>query len=268
MDSVIKNGKQTGEKIENYSLKSLSTIAGFIEQASTARGNESVKHIGDKLIPGSTMADLAIREAAIVKKAEQRAEAIIVAAQEEAERITAAARAKANEIMSQASEEGFKRGVTLGEEHFKALICSAEQLSDVISGLANPIDDCQLHDIMQFAVAIAAKVVKTELRCNPEVIMSNIKDSLNRCRRMPRVTIKINPDDEVLVSDRLSELRSVYGIDTLIIVSDSNISRGGCSLETEMGNIDATIDTQLREIASELLNDLNTETAEEDSCEN
>ena len=66
-----------------------------------------------------------------------------------------------------------------------------------------------------------------------------------------QVRIRVNPDDYHIVNnDRASLMRMVEGLKDFELAIDSKVARGGCIIETNLGNIDARLETQLSAIAT------------------
>ena len=63
-----------------------------------------------------------------------------------------------------------------------------------------------------------------------------------------KICVKINPLDYSKLSEISQDLMQVSTKSDVEIQSDVSISKGGCYVETEMGVIDATIETRIDQI--------------------
>ena len=67
------------------------------------------------------------------------------------------------------------------------------------------------------------------------------------------ISVRVNPKDlEVVNSNRPELVRFCGGARGMSVESDENISKGGCVVSTNFGEIDATIDSALNEIEEKL----------------
>lgn len=88
---------------------------------------------------------------------------------------------------------------------------------------------------------------------NRELISRVVKNALATVRNQKKVTVIVNPTDSDFVHERVNELLALYpAINTIDVLSDARVQAGGCKIETEMGVVDATLDTQLEAIRKSL----------------
>ena len=67
------------------------------------------------------------------------------------------------------------------------------------------------------------------------------------------ITIRLNPKDVDIISTHKPELlRSVDGIKGINLEQDERISRGGCVVDSNYGEVDATIDSLMKDIEDRL----------------
>lgn len=84
-----------------------------------------------------------------------------------------------------------------------------------------------------------------ELQLRPEHIQSVVERELERVRRARSVELRVHPADLPLLPStgelcRRSELRGA-----LTISADPSIERGGCMLRSNLGEVDARLETRL-----------------------
>ena len=61
------------------------------------------------------------------------------------------------------------------------------------------------------------------------------------------ITLRVNPDDVALVTQGAADVLAARGAR---IVSDTSVQRGGCLVESDIGVIDASIETRWRRAAA------------------
>lgn len=107
-------------------------------------------------------------------------------------------------------------------------------------------------DLVRLAIAIARKIVGREINTDPEVIAGVVKASLERMRQQEVLRVRIHPDFKAKVSENLARL----GASHVEVLGDPTCERGAVLFETSRGNLDASVETQLREIERGLIDKL------------
>jgi flagellar assembly protein FliH len=108
--------------------------------------------------------------------------------------------------------------------------------------------------VMTLALAVAERIVKRELRFDESIVLEQIKEAVRRVIGVERVKIRVHPDDEQTIREHRPELLMVAdSVREVIIEPDPKIERGGCILESDSGNIDARLATQLEALETALM---------------
>ena len=63
--------------------------------------------------------------------------------------------------------------------------------------------------------------------------------------------------DEYIKEIKSQLFKEIHGVEKIDILENKSIERGGCILETSMGTIDATINTQLEIVYEKLIESIN-----------
>ena len=204
----------------------------------------------------------------------QEARSIILDARKEAARIVAEARTKADEAHAGAGQkgygEGFARGREEGYAHGKrqahqdaqeslsadmsALADLARRIVGEMAGQRNELVEQARQELLEFALELAAKVVGEVAVGDVAAAKANLQKVLTMAQGQAQVTVKVNPQqlDDLKRHCRpvLEAMSSGLAVE---LVGDPEIAAGGLKLHSGRGVIDATIGTQLRNIASALL---------------
>jgi flagellar assembly protein FliH len=107
--------------------------------------------------------------------------------------------------------------------------------------------------LAQAATQLARQVVRSELATNPELIAGVAREALaNLLLSARHVTVHVHPDDMPLVAQGAAEEIERRGAR---LVASSNVARGGCIVESDVGGIDADIETRWRRAAATLGDD-------------
>lgn len=100
------------------------------------------------------------------------------------------------------------------------------------------------------AVSLARQVVRSELQGNPGLVVQVAEEALETLLLSARhVTVRVHPDDHALVAHGAAETLAARGGR---LVADTAITRGGCIVESDIGIIDASLETRWRRAAAAL----------------
>ena len=149
--------------------------------------------------------------------------------------------------------QGEKDGYELGETRARKIIEKIEGLLDEMVGLKSGLVRQYEKDMLATIFATAEKVVHTHVAMNDTAVKDNILAALELVAEKREVTLKINPEDFEYVEKLRPELFSSHTqIKSVMITSDPAVTRGGCRLETSNGDVDASIESQLKIIQQSL----------------
>ncbi|WP_419193026.1 FliH/SctL family protein [Kolteria novifilia] len=107
---------------------------------------------------------------------------------------------------------------------------------------------------LRFVTEMARKVVRRELQDPSGIARQALAEAIRSIGSGSQVVIHLSPRDAETLDMSSEDFRLLNrGIDKVRIVTDPRMTPGGCLVQTEYGEIDATIETQLRRIEEELL---------------
>lgn len=128
------------------------------------------------------------------------------------------------------------------------------QALEEVSRLRGSLLQNSSNDMLRLVMSIVRQVLHAETSVNPQVIIETIGRALNMAVRADYYHVRVNPADlETVTEHKPLFLASINGLKNLSFQPDPGISRGGCLLESEIGEVDATIDGQLDQIHRSLL---------------
>jgi len=167
-----------------------------------------------------------------------------------AERIVTEARRQAEVIEQTAYQEGFAQGERAGMEFGQQKIEPiAKTLDSIVQSLLrvreNMIKQVE-SELIHVAFAIATRILHKELLLHPEDVLGVAREALKRTVRGVKMTMRINPVDLQYFQQAgkiLPELAKHS--ERLVLQPDYEVTRGGVIVETESGEIDATLESQL-----------------------
>lgn len=180
-------------------------------------------------------------------------EAILEHARQEAAHCLQEARVKAEAIKTGAYQEGFQQGLDQGQEkinqHFHAVIQSFCQATEGIFALRQKFLSQAEDDIVTLACKLAEKIISHEIQTQPDIFTTILHQALDRSSSSDCIVVYMNPNDLQIAQKQQHNLIEHLGkVRQLTIETDETIERGGCIVRTDLGEIDARIDVQIKEL--------------------
>lgn len=163
-----------------------------------------------------------------------KADALLDAAEKKA----AETQKKAEEAYERKREEGYRDGLEEGKlEH-------AEKMMETILSSVEFIEG--IEDTLVSVVNQAIRKIIGDMD-DKERIVRIVRNALNSVRGQQNVTVRVAPADEEVVAQALSAMTAgSSGSAFLTIVADARLPRNSCILESELGVVDASLETQLK----------------------
>lgn len=204
----------------------------------------------------------------------RQAERILSDARVEADRIIADSRAEAEQLIDSADtvghERGYERGLAEGREagreegRQEVLDTLKPQINELIAGWNKSLEQWETdreemllaarEDVLTFAFALAQKIILRAIEHDPSIVRDQLESALKMLTKPTAVSVRVHPEDKACIEDAMPNLLEQFaGCEHLGVREDDSISRGGCIVNTNGGQIDATIETQLARIAEALL---------------
>lgn len=149
---------------------------------------------------------------------------------------------EAQAIKEKAYDDGYRDGLQAVQGDIEILRGIFEQLMLTRQKALEGLTD----DIAPIAVEIAERILKTEIACDEELVNTIVHDTLHKLDRKTRsVLIKVNPDDLAIVKKFVNDHPPSHLEAEMLVIQDPLIARGGCTVETDSGLIDASFSTRL-----------------------
>lgn len=160
-----------------------------------------------------------------------------------------------------ASEQGFRDGETSARQKLEAQSRAAvEKLAEAIAAVSQERKDALRRaeaDAVHLAVEIARRVLHRELSVDPGALEGLVKAALEKLVNHEILRVRVHPALEKLLAECMARATRGQSIET---VADPSLPFGGVIFEISRGALDASLDTQLREIERGLIDELKTRT--------
>jgi flagellar assembly protein FliH len=149
-----------------------------------------------------------------------------------------------------ARAEGYAEGLAAGRVEADQAGGYMKRLAESFSATLDNLDFRLADMVLDLALDVARKVVSGELSVRPERILDVVNLALKEMAETSReARLLLNPEDAVLVRPHLDQ---VLDKNRLRIVEDARIERGGCLIETQQGDLDATLPARWRQVVQVL----------------
>lgn len=262
MEPVEEAGEYTGPTVDDLRREAEEFRKGF--DAEKERMLAAARAEAEKIRADAERA--AFEE---VKRKNAQAQKIRQEAEDEGRRILAEAAKKAAELESdikgrvaQMEREAFEKGLAEGRERGYAegraeagrLVERLHTiLAKAIEKRGEIIQESETQ-IINLVLLIVKKVIKVISENQKNVVINNVVQALRKLRSRGDVVIRVNLADLQLTSEHVKDfMKMVENVKSITVLEDSSVDKGGCIIETDFGQIDGRISSQLHEIEEKIL---------------
>ena len=153
-------------------------------------------------------------------------------------------------------QTGLNLAVALAEAGAN-LVSAADALGEAlreISRLREGTLRRSTEDMVRLVMVIAEQVIGAEIATRPEFVLETLKQAMHHALKTDEYQVRVHPDDLAVVTDNKPLfMAAVSGLKNIRLETDPAITRGGCVVESQLGQVDATLDSRLDEIRRSLL---------------
>ncbi len=193
-----------------------------------------------------------------------RAEQYVQSVQNRAAQIVQEAHRKSEQICKQAEENGRQAAMQAAQQVLDQKV--ARQMETLLPALRKAIVDIEdakqewlrfwERSAVKLATAIAARVIRREVRHDPSISMELIREALQLASGAGEIKLHLHPSDHQSLAGNVEPLAQEFAkLAPSDVIADEEVSVGGCRLTTQFGEIDQQIEAQLARIEEELAGD-------------
>ena len=167
---------------------------------------------------------------------------------------TPAPEARLAAIEREAFAEGFAQGERAGAE------ASAVQADAMLRRLARALEDIATlrtqiardteQQMVELALTVAHRIIQREVAVDPQLMMAIARVALDRVAEAAQITVRLSTDDHAAI---IASRDQGWPGNHVTVIADARLPRGGCRIESELGNIDAGVEAQLQQMTQALL---------------
>jgi flagellar biosynthesis/type III secretory pathway protein FliH len=121
-------------------------------------------------------------------------------------------------------------------------------LAGIRDNLANVLAAWE-QDVLRLAMTIAGAILKREIAVDRDAVLVHVREALRHLVGVEKVKLRVNPRDEELLRQHRAEIfTATDSLRDMVIEADDKIEPGGCIAESESGNVDARVATQINRL--------------------
>ncbi|MEG8945599.1 FliH/SctL family protein [Rosettibacter firmus] len=160
-------------------------------------------------------------------------------------------------------EDAYKKGFQDGQQKLRRdlekdftdkLYKKYEEVYNILSSYDRKMEEFEVafeNLVIQVAYEISKKIVQREIEIET-LINENLKAAISKIIGANEVKIRLNPEDVEKLNEFSKNLLNNSSFNKIKFEPDNRIEKGGCLIETEIGNVDARISSQLDELRKKL----------------
>jgi flagellar assembly protein FliH len=152
---------------------------------------------------------------------------------------------EAAQIRDAALREGQQKGREEAAGEFGPVLQKLGATIAEMAGLRRRIRNEAESDVVRLALAIAKRIVHRELVCDASAIHGLVHAALDKLQNREIHRVRVHPTFTASVRECLERAGAAPAIE---IVADASLRRGDAVFETSLGELDASVETQLQEI--------------------
>ena len=197
----------------------------------------------------------------IIEQAQAEAEQMLQQAQMQAQQMVQEAMAQASQAAEEARQqagqqgyqEGFQQGLQEGRQagqvELQEMLHAVKVQFVQLAQLRRQVMIDMEPEIVRLAWEVAKRVVGEEIKTNREMILGIVRQSLMTLQERDEILIRVNSQDYETVKAHQAEFEAmIEGLKKFTVQSDGAVEAGSCVIETNLGNVDARIETQFEAI--------------------
>lgn len=194
----------------------------------------------------------------IKKEAEENAARIVSEAERRVAELEAGAAARLEaaerEAAKKGRDEGREDGYREGRDEVERLVGRVHVILERALDKRSEILEQAEAQMVELVLLIAKKVVKVISENQKAVVIQNIAQALRKLKTKSEVVIRVNLADLELATEHIKDfVQLAENAKRITVVEDTTVDRGGCLIETDFGEIDARISSQLSELEDRIL---------------
>jgi flagellar assembly protein FliH len=146
-------------------------------------------------------------------------------------------------------EAGRRQGAAQAAEEVRRLQGLLVKVTEAIGGFEQALSE----DLLALALEMSRQILRQSLKIRPELLLPIVRSAMESLpQNTPHPHLHLHPEDAALVRDSMQTEVAQGGWK---IIEDQRIARGGCRIETQVSETDATLENRWQRLAAALAQD-------------
>jgi len=146
-------------------------------------------------------------------------------------------------------EEGREKAYLESQEHIKQSLVSLHQLLSSIENVKQELVTYNETHIVRLCYYMAKRIAMDEIAERRELILSVANQAIQNAQSEEEMTVRLSPADLQFIEQMKEKLPKEYdSLKRAKLDSSDEIRDGGCVVETNYGNVDATVEQRVEKL--------------------
>jgi flagellar assembly protein FliH len=155
-------------------------------------------------------------------------------------------------LQEEAYHKGLKEGHREAEKKLQATLQVFTKGLEEISRLRESILVQSKQDMISLVMSVVSQIIQIEVLERETIIEETIQKALESAIQSDEYHVKVNPKDYELVNEKKPLFAArLRGLGNIVFETDASIARGGCKVESDQGEVDASLETQFETICND-----------------
>lgn len=168
---------------------------------------------------------------------------------------------RVREQLDQARREAEIAGRADGEKQAAELCAKLAESIQFLDQAASRGLDMIAAEIVELAMVVAEEIVRHEIGLDSERLAALVRDGISSLADDTEISVRLHPDEIDAVRGARPSLE-----DSVRLIADASLSRGGCVLESSDRVVDARIEARLESVREGLVSLLDSRDGPESLC--
>lgn len=173
------------------------------------------------------------------------------------DKINAQVLERLKELQEKAYQEGYELGLIEGtEKSFKENQAALTERLQLMEAQLKRIEELKSHllvdneaALLKLVFQIAKKMAMRDLEENREAVLEILKEVAGEIQADERVVVKLSAEDLFFLEGLQDKTgKKIESLERVKFVTDDSIKPGGCMIETEFGNVNATVEERVERV--------------------
>ena len=154
-------------------------------------------------------------------------------------------------IKEQAKNEGYEAGINSAKDQAAAIVQEAEKIKEDAHVYKEELIKNIEPEMISLITSILDSLIGVEKELNPNIVSFLIKNGLEKVSINDDIIVHVSTEDfpHLDKNNILSSMETMVNVD---FIEDPTLRKSSCIIETSLGNIDCSLDTQYQSLRKNL----------------